>query len=99
MSSSWTFFTNHAHALFSLATQPDLRLRDLAVQIGITERAAQRIVAELAAEGFLVIQRSGRRNRYKVREALALRHPIEAHRSVGQLLTWLTDAAPRRSKP
>jgi len=99
MRNNWTFFTNHAHALFCLAEQPDLRTRDLALRVGITERAAQRIVAELAAEGFLVVERIGRRNRYKVRRALELRHPIEAHRNVGQLLTWLTSTGGRRRKP
>ncbi len=92
MKPAWTFFTNHAHVLFCLAADSELRLRDLAVQVGITERATQRIVAELAEEGFLAIEREGRRNRYKVRRALPLRHPVEAHRNVGQLLKWLTAA-------
>jgi DNA-binding IclR family transcriptional regulator len=94
----WTFFSNHAHVLFCLAAEPDLRIRDVATRVGITERAAQRIVAELAADGFLVVVRTGRRNRYTVPRALPLRHPVEAHRTVGQLLTWLTAAAPVRRK-
>ena len=98
MNSQWTFFTNHAHVLFCLAAEPGLRVRDLAVRVGITERATQRIVAELAEEGFLLIERTGRRNHYKVPRALPLRHPVEAHRNVGQLLTWLTAAPPPRRK-
>ncbi len=96
MNSNWTFFTNHAHVLFCLAAEPDLRIRELAVRVGITERATQRIVAELAEEGFLVIKRTGRRNHYRVPRALPLRHPVEAHRQVGELLAWLRARPPRR---
>jgi DNA-binding MarR family transcriptional regulator len=88
--SSWTFFTNHAHVLLSLATEPELRVRDLAVRVGITERATQRIIGELAEGGFVTIERIGRRNRYTVVRGLPLRHPVEAHRTVGELVTWLT---------
>lgn len=88
---SWTFFTNHAHVLFCLAAEPELRVRDVAVRVGITERATQRIVAELVEAGFLEVERVGRRNRYRVRPDPALRHPVEAHRTVGELLEWLTD--------
>lgn len=98
MTPSWTFFTNHAHVLFCLAAAPDLRVRDLATRVGITERAAQRIIAELAEAGFLVVTRTGRRNRYKVPLTLPLRHPVEAHRNVGQLLTWLTAPLASRRK-
>lgn len=88
--SSWTFFTNHAHVLFCLAAEPDLRMRDLAARVGITERATQRIVAELEEAGFLVVERVGRRNHYRVRKDLPLRHPVEAAHTVGELLTVLT---------
>jgi DNA-binding MarR family transcriptional regulator len=87
--SNWTFFTNHAHALFALSEDPALRLRDLAERIGITERAAQRIVTELAEAGYLEITRVGRRNRYRVLGERQLRHPIEAHRRVDELVRWL----------
>ena len=60
MSSSWTFLTNHAHVLLLLDKDPDLRLRDLAAAVGITERAAQRIVSELIEGGYLTRQRVGR---------------------------------------
>lgn len=85
----WTFFTNHAHVLFCLADQPDARLRDLADRVGITERAAQRIVRELAEAGYLEVHHEGRRNRYTLRADQPLRHPIEAHRSVDDLLEML----------
>jgi DNA-binding Lrp family transcriptional regulator len=87
--SSWTFFTNHAHVLFCLAADSELRMRDLAVRVGITERATQRIVSELEEAGFLTIERVGRRNRYRVRSDLPLRHPIEARHTVGELLTLI----------
>jgi DNA-binding Lrp family transcriptional regulator len=86
---TWTFFTNHAHVLFCLARDPHARMRDIADRVGITERAAQRIVGELEAEGFLEIARVGRRNHYRVRAAAPLRHPIEAHRTAEELIRWL----------
>jgi len=86
---SWTLFTNHAHVLVCIAQDPDLRLRDVADQVGITERAAQRIVAELEEAGFLTHERVGRRNHYEVMLETPLRHPIEAHVSIGEVLETL----------
>lgn len=83
---AWTFLTNHAHVLICLARDPFLRLRDVAVTVGITERAAQRIVADLEAAGAITRTREGRRNRYALHSEIPLRHPVEAHRSVGDLL-------------
>lgn len=82
----WTFFTNHAHVLFCISLDPEIRLRDVADRVGITERAVQRIVTELEAGGFITRQRTGRRNSYVVHPNLPLRHPIESHRSVADLL-------------
>lgn len=82
----WTFFTNHAHVLLCIARDPEVRLRDLADLVGITERAVQRIVAELEEGGYLTRERSGRRNRYRVHAERPLRHSVEAHRSVADLL-------------
>jgi predicted transcriptional regulator len=83
---SWTFFTNHAHVLLCLASNPDLRIRDLAPMVGITERAVQRILRELAEGGFLEIEKVGRRNHYTVQPNSHLRHPVEAHATVGDLM-------------
>ena len=90
----WTFFTNHAHVLFCIARDPEIRVRDLAVLVGITERAAQRIVADLVAAGYLERSRDGRRNRYQVRADLPLRHPVEQPHRVGEVLAVLSDADP-----
>src|SRR5690349_3872620 len=84
-SGSWTFLTNHAHVLLCLAREPELRLRDVAGRVGITERAVQRIVADLEEGRYLTRERTGRRNRYEIHPDLPLRHPIEAHRRVGAL--------------
>ena len=90
MSSSWTFLTNHAHVLLLLDEDQDLRLRDLASAVGITERAAQRIVSELIEGGYLTRQRVGRRNSYTVHPEVALRHPLEQGSSIGDLLNAVT---------
>ena len=82
----WTVFTNHGHVLILLAHDPALVLREVATRVGITERAVQRIIADLEEAGFLQRERVGRQNRYRIRTSQALRHPIEAHRTVGDLV-------------
>jgi len=86
MEARWTFLTNHSHVLICLARAPEMRLRDVASQVGITERAVQRIVAELEEAGAITRERDGRRNRYVVHHELPLRHPIEAHRTIADLI-------------
>lgn len=86
MSTEWTFLTNHAHVLLSVAANPDVTLREVAEKVGITERAAHRIVSELESGGALTRSRSGRRNHYEIRADFPLRHPLEEHCSVGQLV-------------
>lgn len=89
---SWTFLTNHAHVLLCLSRDPSTRLRDVAVAVGITERAAQRIVGELEEAGYLVRRREGRRNVYELRNDRPLRHPLEQEHAVGELLSVLGGA-------
>jgi DNA-binding MarR family transcriptional regulator len=72
----WTFLTNHAHVLLSISADHDARLRDIAEQVGITERAVHRIVADLVEEGYLTTTRVGRRNSYEVHPELRFRHPL-----------------------
>ena len=82
----WTFLTNHAHVLAVLHSNPELVLRQVAVEVCITERAVQRIVQDLEEDGFIQREKVGRRNRYCVLTKQSLRHPIEAHRKIGDLL-------------
>lgn len=82
----WTFLTNHGHALIVLSSNPDARIRDVAEAVGITERAAQAIVADLEADGYVTKTRVGRRNRYELHEGLRFRHPVEAGHTVRELL-------------
>lgn len=82
----WTFLTNHAHVLILLADNPELRLREVAAGVGVTERAVQKIIAELEAGGVLSRERDGRRNRYEIHRAVPLRHAVEFHRTVGHIL-------------
>ena len=93
---SWTFLSNHAHVLLVIAHEPDLTIRALSDQVGITERAVQRILSELQQAGYVDKQRTGRRNRYVVDHERPLRHPLEAHQSIGALIR-LVGRAPRRS--
>jgi len=85
----WTFLTNHSHVLIILSRESSIVLRELAVRVGITERAVQRIVADLEGEGFIERKKIGRRNHYRILRDRALRHPIEAHHSIGEFLALL----------
>lgn len=93
-SSGWDFVTNHAHILMCVARDPGIRLRDIAAAVGITERAAHRILSELVDEGYVLRERQGRRNRYEVVAELPLRHPLVQEREVGDLLEVLIGSRP-----
>jgi hypothetical protein len=95
---TWTFLTNHAHVLVCIAEDPDIRGRDIAARVGITERAAQAIVADLVTEGYVTRTRVGRRNRYEVRPDAPLRHPLEHDHTVGELLVTLGRLRPPRRR-
>ena len=86
---TWTFLTNHTQVLLCIARDGDVRTRDIAQMVGITERAAQRIVAELAEAGFISIERVGRRNRYAIDRESAMRHDAQAGHDIGELLDLL----------
>jgi DNA-binding MarR family transcriptional regulator len=86
---TWTFLTNHAQVLLCLAETPDIRLRDVAERVGITERATQRILAELIEAGYVKTERVGRRNRYTVDTQHAMRHSAQLGYEVGALLEAL----------
>lgn len=86
---NWDFLTSHAHVLLVISADPEIRLRDIAAAVGITERGAHRIVTELADEGYISRKREGRRNRYEVKSRLPLRHPLVQERAVGDLLAVL----------
>jgi DNA-binding IclR family transcriptional regulator len=83
--------------LLLLATSEDLRVRDIAMRVGITERAVQKIMLELEAGGVLTRTRDGRRNRYAIHTGIHLRHPVEAHRTVGDLIRLVHGATARRA--
>jgi len=87
---TWTFLTNHAQVLLCLAETPDIRLREVAEHVGITERATQRILAELIDAGYVKTERIGRRNRYTVDRQHAMRHSAQLGHEIGALLEALT---------
>ena len=91
---TWTFLTNHAQVLLCLAQDPDIRLRDVAERVGITERATQRILAELVAAGYVTPSRVGRRNTYTVDREHAMRHTAQIGYEIGTLLEALTGSPP-----
>src|ERR1700757_5476607 len=86
----WTFLTNHAQVLVCIARDAGVRLREIGERVGITERAAHRIVAELADAGYITRQRNGRRNHYTINAHLPLPDTIAREQNVGQLLAILT---------
>ena len=86
---SWVFLSNHAHVLLCIARDPDTRTRDIADQVGITERAAQRLVSDLIAEGYLTRTKVGRRNRYQINRRGHLRSPAFQALEIGPLLDLL----------
>ncbi|MEI7619381.1 MAG: helix-turn-helix domain-containing protein [Actinomycetota bacterium] len=90
---SWTFLTNHAHVLLAIAAEPQIRVRDIASQVGVTERAAHRLVSDLEVAGYLKVSKVGRRNEYSVMLDLPLRHPAERHHRIGELLKVLAHEA------
>lgn len=83
---TWTFFSNYAHVLICLAGNSDARLRDVADRVGITERTAIRLIGELEEAGILERVKEGRRNHYVINSKAHLRHAIEEHCTVGELL-------------
>ena len=83
---SWTFLTNHAHVLLCLARDSTVRMRDMASEVGITERAVQAIVSDLEGAGYVDRVRIGRRNSYQIDESLHLRHSIEQHKTIADLI-------------
>ncbi len=82
----WHFLTNHGHMMVYLGRHPDARIRDIALAIGITERSAQGILAELEREGYVTKTKIGRRNQYQVHADLKFRHPEESEQSISALL-------------
>ena len=83
---NWRFLTNHTQVLLAIARDPDVRLRDVAHDVGITERAAQRILADLVRAGYIDRQRHGRRNRYLINPHAHMRHPAQEGQEIRTLL-------------
>jgi len=90
MMGDWTFFSNYGHVLVCLAQDNEARLRDVALEVGITERAVQKIVKDMQDAGFLVVSKHGRRNRYRINKRRSMRHGLESHCNVGKLLALVT---------
>ncbi|WP_029897757.1 helix-turn-helix transcriptional regulator [Desulfohalovibrio reitneri] len=88
-SSSWTFLTNHSHVLLCLSRAPGMRMREIAAEVGITERAVQRIVSDLCEAGYIERTREGRHNKYILHRNATLRHPLERHCRIGEMLDLL----------
>ncbi len=95
----WDFLTNHAHVLVCVAREPGIRIRDIANCVGVTERAAHRIVCDLVEAGYLERHRLGRRNFYEVHPELPLRHPLEGDHAVGEILSPLFEKRAEEPEP
>jgi hypothetical protein len=97
---SWSFLTNHARALLCIAHDPGVRLRDLAAIVGVTERSAHDVVTDLVSAGYVVKDKDGRRNRYRIQEHVPLRDPITQKRTIGEVLDLLVGVnAHRGTRP
>ena len=88
---SWLFFSNHGYVLLCVARDPSIRISELADRVGIGERAAQKIIADLVADGYITRTRDGRRNRYTINRDAQLRHPLFADHPIGPLVDALID--------
>ena len=89
---SWTFFSNNAHVLVCLTHTPQPTTREMAIRVGITERAVQRIVKKMVKAGVLKVEKEGRRNRYELDLDQRLRHPLESHRTIGEFLQLMNSS-------
>ena len=88
-SASWHFLTNHAHVLLAVARDPNTTMREVAAAVGITERATQKIIADLEKAGYITRTRNGRRNSYAVAKGRPLRHPLNAGHGLDEILAAL----------
>lgn len=95
---SWHFLSNHTQVLLCIARDPDTRLRDIAQTVGITERAAGRIVTDLIESGYIESERNGRRSRYTINRQITMRHPAQTNHEIGGLLDLLAEADPPREQ-
>jgi predicted ArsR family transcriptional regulator len=86
---TWRFLSNHTQVLLCLQRDQNARLRDIAQRVGITERAAQRIVADLIESGYVESERVGRRSHYRLNTDIAMRHPAQDGHEIGELLRLL----------
>jgi DNA-binding transcriptional ArsR family regulator len=94
MVTSWSFLTNHARVLLCIAHDPGARLRDIAASLDITERSAFGIITDLVEAGYVVKEKDGRRNRYRVQAHLPLPEPASRERTIGELLALLGGVGP-----
>jgi hypothetical protein len=98
MRTEWSFLTNHALALVCISHDPDVRLRDIATMLGITERSAYGIVTDLTSAGYVVKNKDGRRNRYQIQTHLPVREPVGRERTIGEVLRLLVETNHRKSR-
>jgi len=95
----WSFLTNHARVLACIARDPGVRMRDVAASLGITERSASGIVADLTTSGYVINGKDGRRNRYGIQVHVPLRRDTDRHQTIGELLAVLVDSSAREMTP
>ena len=87
----WTFLTNHSHVLLCLVNNPSIKMKEIAKKVDITERAVQNIISDLRKEGYINRERKGRRNKYQINENMHLKHPIEEHKTLADLIKLIYD--------
>lgn len=89
--SKWTFLTNHSHVLLCLVQNPSIKMKEISKKVGITERAVQSIISDLRKEGYIDRERQGRSNTYQINTSKHLKHPIEEHKTLSDLIKLIYD--------
>lgn len=83
---NWTFLGNHGHVVVQIAKNPEIKISELAALVGVTERHARAIIRDLRESGYVEVKKTGRRNTYKIKRNMPLRHTAESNHKLSDLL-------------
>lgn len=95
MSDQWTFLSNHGHVILFLSRNPEATVREISAQVGITERAVLKIIADLSQDDYLIINKIGRNNTYRINTNKTLRHPLEKNCKIERFVNLISNSNPK----